>query len=283
VKFGIYVHPQRPKIQKKTIKNILESLNLKVSETSPDMALVIGGDGTFSYYGRNLSIPMLFVGVPNSDILGSKSRLAETSLENIAKSLQHIKNGMYCINKRKMLDVRIGVLGPFTVLTDIYVERGIFAGCIRYTNKVTENKAIDVCVNGKSDNGIKQGFTEYVIGNGIIVSTSFGSTGYYSYIDKLKDIDKETQELFDDEKIGVCHILPTFAVIKKDDSEKAEKILSVRYTIPFQSTIKINIIRKANVRLYGTTSNAKGVSVQMNNPITISPSERTAEIIRLPH
>jgi hypothetical protein len=27
------------------------------------MAIVVGGDGTFGYYGKKLHIPMLFVGV----------------------------------------------------------------------------------------------------------------------------------------------------------------------------------------------------------------------------
>jgi len=279
LKFGIFVHPLRPKIKKKKLKNILESLNLKVSETSPDIALVIGGDGTFSYYGRNLSIPMLFVGVPNIDILGSKSRLAEISLEHLTKALQYIKKGSYYINKRKMFAVKHGIFDPITVLTDIYVERGIFAGCIRYTISVTKNKVTDK--DGVNNNRTKPSFTDYVIGNGVIVSTSFGSTGYYSYIDKIKNINKKTCELFEDNKIGICHILPTFAVRKKDYSGKEEKITSIRYTVPFQSTIKINIIREADVRLYGIINNSKGIGVQINNSIIITPSERTAEIIRL--
>ena len=54
MKFKIFVHPFRPKVQKEKIQEILHSLNLKISETDPDIALIIGGDGTFSYYGRNI-------------------------------------------------------------------------------------------------------------------------------------------------------------------------------------------------------------------------------------
>ncbi len=48
------------------------------SPSAPDVAIVVGGDGTFGYYGRILTVPMLFVGVKESDILGKRARLAET-------------------------------------------------------------------------------------------------------------------------------------------------------------------------------------------------------------
>ena len=88
MKFKIFVHPLRPKVQIEKIQKILKSLDLQISDTNPDIALVIGGDGTFSYYGKKLSIPMLFIGVPTDEILGSKGRLAEFSLQNLTKTLE---------------------------------------------------------------------------------------------------------------------------------------------------------------------------------------------------
>ena len=105
MKFKIYVHPLRPKVQVEKIQKILHSLDLQISETDPDIALVIGGDGTFSHYGRKLSIPMLFIGVPTDEILGSKSRLAEISLQNLTKTLRSIAKGNYVVTERRMLDV----------------------------------------------------------------------------------------------------------------------------------------------------------------------------------
>ena len=140
MKFKIFVHPLRPKVQIEKIQKILQSLDLQISDTNPDIALVIGGDGTFSYYGKKLSIPMLFIGVPTDEILGSKGRLAEISLQNLTKTLRSIVKGNYVVTERRMLDVRYDTLPVISVLTDVYLERGLFAGCIRYSISVTNKR-----------------------------------------------------------------------------------------------------------------------------------------------
>lgn len=276
MKFKIFVHPLRPKVQAEKIQKILQSLDLQISEIDPDIALVIGGDGTFSHYGRKLSIPMLFIGVPTDEILGSKSRLAETSLQNLTKTLRNIAKGNYVISEKRMLDVRYGASPVISVLTDIYLERGLFAGCIRYSISITSKK-----IDKKNKNNSKPIFRDYVIGNGVIISTSFGSTGYYSYLDRIKNPKQKPSELFDDNKLGLCHILPTFATRLMSDGVNYKKIIPIRYTVPVSSTIDITVIREANIRLYGTTIHSKGVKISWNNPITVTSSSKTAKIIRL--
>jgi NAD+ kinase len=277
LKFKVFVHPFRPKVQKEKIQEILHSLDLKISETDPDIALIIGGDGTFSYYGKNLSIPMLFIGVPTNEILGSKSRLAEIPLQNLPKTLRRIAKGNYAVTERRMLDVRYGTLTVKSVLTDVYLERGLFAGCIRYSISIISNM-ID---NKNTDNKSKSTFTDYVIGNGVIISTSFGSSGYYSYLDRIKNPKQNPSELFDDDKLGVCHILPTFATRRLSDGTNYREIVPIRYTVPVSSTIEITAIREANIRLYGTTVHSKGVKVAWNKPVAVTSSTKTAKIIRL--
>src|ERR671917_3297 len=49
------------------ITKVLESVNISYSKEDPDIAIVLGGDGTFGYYGRILRIPMLFVGINDPD------------------------------------------------------------------------------------------------------------------------------------------------------------------------------------------------------------------------
>ena len=271
MKFKIFVHPFRPKVQKEKIEEILHSFDLKISETDPDIALIIGGDGTFSYYGRKLSIPMLFIGVPTNEILGSKSRLAEISVRDLPKALKRIVKGNSVVTKKRMLDVRYETSPVSSVLTDIYIERGLFAGCIRYSVSITGSK-----IDKK-----KSSFTDYVIGNGVIISTSFGSSGYYSYLDRIKYHNQKLGELFDDDKLGICHILPTFAARRLSNAANYEEIVPIRYTVPVSSAIEITIIRKANIRLYGTTVHSKGVKISCNNPIKVTSSTRTAKIIRL--
>ena len=49
MKFGIFVHPKRPKIPADKIINHIKSAGIACSQKDPDIAVVVGGDGTFGY------------------------------------------------------------------------------------------------------------------------------------------------------------------------------------------------------------------------------------------
>jgi NAD+ kinase len=88
--------------------------------------------------------------------------------------------------------------------------------------------------------------------------------------------------LFDDNKLGICHILPTFAVRRIGDGANYKEIVPIRYTVPASSsTIEITVIREANIRLYGTTIHSKGVKITWNKPVTVTSSTKTAKILHL--
>jgi hypothetical protein len=287
LKFGIFVHPKRPKIPVKEILKVVVRIAgiSSYSEKHPDIAIVVGGDGTFSYYGRTLSIPMLFVGVNDQDILGSKARLAHIFFNDLTKSLVAIKEGRYFIDERRMFSLNYGTNRSKDILTDVYLERGIFSGCIRY--------AVSVYAIDKFKCSTKEKFTDYAIGNGVIISTSLGSGGYYSYPDRIKlwnkiNNNKTNINKFGDNKIGICHILPTFLFRQAEKERNNNKqhhyqqiISHIQYTMPFQSVIKIYLLRDANVRIYGTTVDSRGDAIGLNDEITIRPSTRTAKIIQL--
>jgi len=115
------------------IINLVHSAGAVYSDKDPDIAIVVGGDGTFGHYGRLLSVPMLFVGIRDSDPLGSKARLAHIYFEELPNALKSIQRSKFSINKRKMLSVGYGTGKPKEILTDVYLERGIFSGCLRYS------------------------------------------------------------------------------------------------------------------------------------------------------
>jgi NAD+ kinase len=264
MKFGIFVHPKRPKIYVDTILKVIRSAGVSYSKTDPDIAIVVGGDGTFGYYGRTLSIPMLFVGIKDPNILGSKSVLAETYFDRLPKVLEDIETNRYSVDERKMLSVKCK--GKITdVLTDVYLERGIYAGCLRYTVSI-----------GNKNSKIR--FTDYAIGNGVIVSTSFGSAGYYSYLDRMKMSNRTGKIRFIDDKIGICHIIPSFLIRERNGRKDHH---DMRYTVPSRSIIKINLVREADARLYGTTKSSKGMAIGVADEVTVTQSNRTAKIIRL--
>ncbi len=272
LKFGIFVHPERPKIAIEQIKKKLQSSGVQYSSKDPDIAVVVGGDGTFGYYGRTLDLPLVFVGVSEPKILGSKARLAEVMFDELDKALIAIEDGKYRLAERSMIRVGLNGKQEQDVLTDVYLERGIFSGCIRYSVSIRGPKY----------------FKDYAIGNGVIISTAFGSEGYYSYPNRLRDKKiSKAQEEFPDYRIGVCHILPTYLlreqnVDNSDDYEKKQKSMkSVSYTVPFQAVIQINLVRNVDARLYGTTSHSRGIKVRYNDTVVVKGSTRRAKVVKL--
>jgi len=267
LKFGIFVHPKRPKVSVEQIAAQIQSAGLLYSPNEPDIAIVVGGDGTFGYYGRILAVPMLFVGVKESDILGSKARLAETMYDCLDKALHDIHADRYWIIEKRMLSISFGGQRS-NVLTDVYLERGEFAGCIRYAIQVN---------NGHSS------FNEYAIGNGVIVSTSFGSGGYFSYPNRLKAKEwdqNSTIMRFSDNMMGICHIIPMYLVREKGNGGR-HLTNKIQYTVPIDCQIQIKLVRDANVRLYGITEDSRGKQALLDDKITISASKHIAKIIKL--
>jgi NAD kinase len=55
LKFRICVHSKRPKIPLNEILKVVESAGVSYSNRDPDVAIVVGGDGTFGYYGKKTS------------------------------------------------------------------------------------------------------------------------------------------------------------------------------------------------------------------------------------
>jgi NAD+ kinase len=271
LKFGIFVHPKRPKVPIYKIINRIKYAGASYSQKDPDVAIVVGGDGTFGYYGRTLSIPMLFVGVKESGAISSKARLAEIFYDDLAKALHDINGDRYSIMEKNMLTACLKGRAV-DVLTDVYLERGEYTGCLRYVTMIKTTSREKLLP-----------FSDYVIGNGVIISTSFGAGGYFSYPDKLLSVDKKqiVSLGFGDDRVGICHIAPTFLVRKRkgrfNDSDK------IQYTVPLDSTIQIKLLRDAEARLYGTTTHSRGVPVRLGDIITITQSKRTAKIIKLIH
>ena len=269
MKLGIFVHPKRPKIPLDKIVKRIKSVGESHSKEDPDIAVVVGGDGTFGYYGRTLSIPLLFVGVREFGVVGSRARLAEIFYDDLGRALDDIKAGRYSVIEKKMLSAHMRK-HSVDILTDVYLERGKFAGCLRYTT----------LVKASGHSKFSQ-FSDYAIGNGVIISTSFGAGGYFSYPDRLRtgEWGRIGPSGFADDHIGMCHIIPTYLVRRRKG--RTYRTRKIRYTVPLCSTVQIKLLRDADARLYGTTVYSKGVPVRLGDTITVTPTKRTAKIIKL--
>src|SRR5580700_10814993 len=198
LKATILVDSERPKVSESEIVDILRRSGVEHSQTNPSFGVVVGGDGLFSQQGRQLSIPLLFVGTKSRRPTDSKARLAEVYLTGLEAALREVKGGKFTVVKHRRLEVSISD-GTFRgeIFTDVSLEKGADSNCIRYT----------VDVRGK---GVE--FTDSAVSNGIVITTAAGSTGYFSYIDKLARGDKLEPERFTvigQAEVGVCHIAPT--------------------------------------------------------------------------
>jgi hypothetical protein len=150
------------------------------------------------------------------------------------------------------------------IFTDVSLEKGADSNCIRYT----------VNVRGK-----RLEFTDAAVSNGIVITTAAGSTGYFSYLDKLARGDKLEPERFTvigQAEVGVCHIAPTYT------SREGTVKHPLRYTVPWGATFKISLMRDADAHLFGVTRSRKGLRVTTKDNVEVGPSNNTTNAFSLP-
>jgi len=126
-----------------------------------EILIVVGGDGTILRAARDLAhwdVPILGINV------GHKGFLAEIEVEQMDRYLQYIVTGQYQFRERMMLDATVQredrVLGRFIALNDIVISRGPFSRILTLNTFINED------------------FLESYSGDGVIVATPTGSTGY---------------------------------------------------------------------------------------------------------
>ncbi len=254
--------PERPKVKRDEVQKVMRKAGIRFSPDRPDFAIVIGGDGVFGYYGRSESVPLLFVGVRSVHATGSKAFLAEIYFDELEKALVAIRDGRYSVVAHKRLEVSRSRRRLGEVFTDMYLQRGAESNSIRYRVEVSGGRSI----------------VESAIGDGVVVCTHAGSTGYYSYPDKIRAgdwLESERYSMIGEDEIGICHIVPTFT------SREGSSVQPLRYTIPWQSRVTVKLVREADARVYGVTGDRSGVRVGVRDVITVRPSRGTTQLIKV--
>lgn len=260
----VLVDPERPKVSEGEVVAILEKAGIEHSALNPTFGVVLGGDGLFSYQGRQLGIPLLFVGTKSRRPTDSKARLAEVYLSGLEDALREVKAGRFTVTRHRRLAVSING-GEFRgeIFTDVSLEKGADSNCLRYT----------LGVRGK---GFR--FTDSAVSNGVVITTAAGSTGYYSYLDKLAHKDRLEPEKFSvigEDEVGVCHIAPTYT--SRDETTDHP----LRYSVPWGATFRITLLRDADAHLFGVTRSRKGIRVTTKDTVEVAPSKDTTNVIRL--
>jgi len=252
----------RPKVDSDELKGVIEKAGMTVGGKQADIGVVVGGDGIFSMYGRSEEIPLLFVGVKSRGAIGSKAYMAAAYLNELPDALLSIAEGRSTVEEHGRLEVLKNGKHLGEVFTDVYLQRGAESDCIRYRIKVISNGTV---------------IEEAAIGDGVVVTTSAGSTGYYSYPDKAdgKEMRVDAYSTVRRDEIGICHITPTYTERSGTGGHP------FRYAVPWNSRVELWISRPADARLYGATAGRKGVKIRMGDKIVIVPSKSTTKVIVL--
>src|SRR5215471_9033560 len=197
MKAKVLVDGGSPKVSPAEVARLLERKGFEVSQEGGEIAIVVGGDGKFGRYGRTESIPLLFVGMRSKRRTGSRAYLAEVHFDELPKALEAIEAGKYHVEEHQRLAIAKNGENLGEVFTDVYLQRGAESTCLRYR----------LAAKGE---GVE--FEESAIGDGVVVTTSAGSTGFYSYPDRIRrnTINPRAFTKIPRESIGICHIIPTY-------------------------------------------------------------------------
>lgn len=262
MKVKLFLDGDKPKVPEEELRKAVTNAGMEVVTRKADLGVVVGGDGIFSMYGRTESIPLLFVGVRSRTATGSKAYLAAAYFDELPDVLREVATRKFTVEKHGRLNVLKNGRSLGEVFTDVYLQRGAESNCIRYKVRVSgEGLSID----------------ESAIGDGVVVSTSAGSTGYYSYLDKISggSVEAASHAGIRSDEVGICHVVPTFTERHGTGDHP------LRYTVPWGSRIEIFITRHADARLYGVSPGREGIKVGLKDMITILPSEDVTQVVSL--
>jgi len=212
------------------IKGILVEEGFKVVESNPDFIVCYGGDGTVLFSERNYpEIPKLII--KTSQVC----RKCDYTLDNLKNILSKIREGNYCLHKKIKLETE-AKSEKLVGLNEIQVHPKLPIYAVRFS----------LSVDGK----------EYknVIGDGVIVATSFGSTGYY----------EATGGKSFEEGIGISF-----------NNLHSRKIKS--FVVPEDSTVRLTISRGPAWLLADNNENL--IELRAKDTVTIRKSKSVANFI----
>lgn len=212
------------------LKQLLKNHGFSVVNKNPDFVLVYGGDGSVLYAERQFpSITKLLI--KRTEVC----RQCDYTFENLGTILPKLKSGNFKIRKEMKLEVKIKNR-KLTALNEIQLHTKLPIRAVRFSLSIDKRKF------------------ENLIGDGVIISTSFGSSAYFS---------SAGGKVFK-KGMGICF-----------NNLHNKKINS--FIVPDNSKVKIKIERD-NAWLAADNSE-KLISLNPKDVITIKRSNQVAKFI----
>jgi len=212
------------------IKDVLVAEGFKVVNGNPDFIVCYGGDGTVLFSERSYpEVPKLII--KTSPVC----RKCDFTLYELKNVLSKIRGGNYCLHKKMKLETEAN--GKRLVgLNEIQIHPKLPIHAVRFS----------LSVDGKE--------FEDLVGDGVIVATPFGSTGYY----------KATGGKRFAEGIGI-----SFNNLHNMNMES--------FVVPEDSVVKLTVSRGPAWLLADNNENI--IELQAKDSVTIRKSESTANFI----
>lgn len=215
------------KYSKKDISKELKKFNLKIVNKNPDIVISHGGDGTFFIAERKYpGIPKLLV--RDSKVCYFCSPTSRNELFKKLKNKKYSKVSCIKLEAKNLLAVN-----------DIIIRNKNLTQALRFKIKINS-----------------QPYSEELIGDGLVIATQFGSTGYFNSITKTS---------FKKEKIGIA--FNNLKEIKKP------------IILDKNSKIEVKIIR-GNAQL-AADNNKKIKTLKPNHKVIIKKSKEKAILLKL--
>ena len=226
------------------ITQIIDVAKLEGALSGADALIVLGGDGTILSCARQASV----FNVPIMGInLGTLGFLAEVEVGEIDAALNKLLNGDYVVEERFMLDASIirsgNSVAEVSALNDIVVSRSSYRRII----------SVDVYIDDS--------FAGHYDGDGLIVSTPTGSTGY----------NLSAGGPIADSSLFVSIITPICP----------HSSFSRPIVVPGTKTVKICLRDNFSQCSMLTTDGQSGMDLEADDVVVIKASERKTGLIRV--
>jgi NAD+ kinase len=215
------------------IRDALAAEGFKVVEGNPDFIVCYGGDGTVLFSERRYpEVPKLII--KTSPVC----RKFDYTMDELKNVLPKIREGNYCLHKKMKLEAE--AKGERLVgLNEIQIHPKLPIHAVRFS----------LSVDGKK--------RENLVGDGVIVATPFGSTGYY----------KATGGKRFTEGIGI-----SFNNLHNSNMES--------FVVPEDSAVKLTVSRGPAWLVADNNENL--IELQAEDAVTIRKSGSTANFIYVP-
>ena len=64
-------------------------------------------------------------------------------------------------------------------------------------------------------------------------------------------------------------------------SGRIDRRQPLRYTVRYGTKIEIKLVRWGDARLYGLTTNIRGIRIKLDDVVRIGPSDQVAKLVRV--